>query len=303
MPIAAAFERDGEEGFRAREAEVVGALLEGADGGAIALGGGSVLSPRIRAALDRHVVVWLQVDADEAWRRIAHCDRPLATSAEDVAAPAGGAPAALRGAGRRGGPAGRPDADRAAPCRRVTALAELPAGTKLLWAASASGEYPVLVGRGLLESGWWPLQGRRFCVSDAAVGAALRRAAGTAGGDRRSRARRGGEDAGRGRAGPARAGPRRDDPRGPRGRPRRRRRRRPRRLLRPPLPARRAGGPGADHAGRPGRLRLRRQDRRRPARGQELRRRLPPAGGGARRHRRRSRRCRRRSSPPASSRC
>ena len=45
------------------------------------------------------------------------------------------------------------------------------------------------------------------------------------------------------------------------------------------------GRPGADHARRPGRLRLRRQDRRRPARGQELRRRLPPAGGGARRHR------------------
>ena len=85
MPIAEAFERDGEEGFRAREAEVVGALLETADGGAIALGGGSVLSERIRAALGRHVVVWLQVDARESWRRIAHSDRPLATNADDVA--------------------------------------------------------------------------------------------------------------------------------------------------------------------------------------------------------------------------
>ncbi len=56
-----------------------------ADGGAIALGGGSVLSERVRDALGRHIVVWLQVDADEAWRRIAHSDRPLATSAEDVA--------------------------------------------------------------------------------------------------------------------------------------------------------------------------------------------------------------------------
>ena len=75
----------------------------------------------------------------------------------------------------------------------------------------------------------------------------------------------------------ARAGMTRERP--PR-RARRRRRRRPRRLLRPPLPARRPGRAGADHAGRPGRLRLRRQDRRRPARGQELRRRLPPAGRG-----------------------
>ena len=39
----------------------------------------------------------------------------------------------------------------------------------------------------------------------------------------------------------------------------------------------------ADDAGRPGRLGLRRQDRRRPAGGQELRRRLPPARRGARR--------------------
>ena len=84
MPIAAAFERDGEKAFRAREAEVVGSLLEGADGGAIALGGGSVLSGRVREALARHIVVWLQVDAKESWRRIAHSDRPLARSAEDV---------------------------------------------------------------------------------------------------------------------------------------------------------------------------------------------------------------------------
>src|SRR6201999_4611805 len=83
--IPQAFEKHGEEGFREREAEVVGSLLENAnDGGAIALGGGSVLSPRIRAALARHTVVWLQVDASEAWRRIAHSDRPLASSEADV---------------------------------------------------------------------------------------------------------------------------------------------------------------------------------------------------------------------------
>ena len=36
MPIAAAFERIGEAGFRERESEVVGSLLEEADGSAIA---------------------------------------------------------------------------------------------------------------------------------------------------------------------------------------------------------------------------------------------------------------------------
>src|SRR5919112_2955127 len=78
-PIRWAFEEDGEEAFRAREAELVGGLLENADGGAIALGGGSVLSERVRAALGRHVVVWLEVDASDAWYRIENTNRPLAT--------------------------------------------------------------------------------------------------------------------------------------------------------------------------------------------------------------------------------
>ena len=58
-----------------------------------------------------------------------------------------------------------------------------------------------------------------------------------------------------------------------------------------------------DDARRPGRLGLRRQDRRRPARGQELRRRLPPAGRRARRSRRCWRRSRRPSARPATPRC
>ena len=168
-PIAAAFEEDGEEAFRAREAEVVGSLLEEADGGAIALGGGSVLSERIREALGRHVVVWLQVGAEEAWRRIERTDRPLATSAEDVA----------RLLDRRlphyealadaiVPPGDREMVARAMPA--LLALAEMPAGTKLLWAASAAGEYPVFVGQGALGAGPWPLPGERCCVTDTAVG-------------------------------------------------------------------------------------------------------------------------------------
>jgi shikimate kinase/3-dehydroquinate synthase len=169
MPIAEAFERDGEEAFRARESELVGGLLKNADGGAIALGGGSILSPRIRAALERHVVVWLQVGANEAWRRIAHSDRPLATNAADVAR----LMAVRQPLYEELADAVLPPGDRAMIARALPAtmaLADLPAGTKMLWATSPSGEYPVLVGRGLLESGWWPLEGRRFCVSDAAVG-------------------------------------------------------------------------------------------------------------------------------------
>ncbi|HET6997841.1 MAG TPA: bifunctional shikimate kinase/3-dehydroquinate synthase [Solirubrobacterales bacterium] len=170
MPIKEAFERHGEEGFREREAEVVGSLLEGVDGGAIALGGGSVLSERVRAALGRHIVVWLQVDAREAWRRIARSDRPLATSAEDVEQLLATREPLYEELADAIVPVGdRGIVARALPA--VLALAELPSGSRLLWAASASGEYPVLVGQGLLEAGWWPLEGRRFLISDSSVGA------------------------------------------------------------------------------------------------------------------------------------
>ncbi len=165
MPIDQAFERHGEEGFRAREAEVVGQLLEGADGGVIALGGGSVLSERVRDALGRHIVVWLQIDAEEAWSRIAGSDRPLARSAADVAElldvrlPLYEQLAdAIVPQGDRG------LVGRALPS--IRALAGMPAGTKLLWASSASGDYPVFVGKGLVGTNWWPLEGRQFLIAD-----------------------------------------------------------------------------------------------------------------------------------------
>ncbi|HEY2717606.1 MAG TPA: bifunctional shikimate kinase/3-dehydroquinate synthase [Solirubrobacterales bacterium] len=170
MPITAAFEQLGEEGFREREAEVVGGLLERAEGGAIALGGGSILSPRIRAALGRHTVVWLQVDSAAAWSRIAGSDRPLATSAADVdQLLATRLPLYEELADAVLMPGDRGLVARALPA--IQALADLPAGTRLLWATSASGEYPILVGRGLLGAGWWPLEGRRFLVSDSDVAA------------------------------------------------------------------------------------------------------------------------------------
>jgi shikimate kinase/3-dehydroquinate synthase len=168
-PIRQAFEEDGQEAFRAREAEVVGALLENADGGAIALGGGSVLSERVRKALDRHTVVLLEIDAEEAWRRIEGTERPLATSEADVerllaerlplyeALADAVVPMADEGVVARALPA-------------IQALGEMPEGTRLLWASSASGDYPVFVGREILGAGWWPLRGRRFCVTDRNVG-------------------------------------------------------------------------------------------------------------------------------------
>jgi shikimate kinase/3-dehydroquinate synthase len=168
-PIREAFEQDGEEAFRAREAEVVGALLENAEGGAIALGGGSVLSGRVREALERHTVVLLEIDAATAWQRIEGTERPLATSEADVERLLAErlplyeeladavVPMADEGVVARALPA-------------IQALAEMPAGTKLLWASSASGDYPVFVGPDLLGTDWWPLEGRSFCVTDLNAG-------------------------------------------------------------------------------------------------------------------------------------
>jgi shikimate kinase/3-dehydroquinate synthase len=124
---------------------------------------------RSAAALARHIVVWLRVDAREAWRRIARSDRPLASNADDVERLLEErlpfyeslADAILP-------PADRGLVSRAMPS--LVALTESPAGTKMLWASSASGEYPVFIGPGLLGGGIWPLSGGRFCITDAAVG-------------------------------------------------------------------------------------------------------------------------------------
>ena len=153
-------------------------LLDRADGGVIALGGGSLVSERVRAALRRHRAVLLDVDVDTAWQRAGGRGRPLArdrvrfeelhaaravlyAEAADVVIPAGER-AALQHA-----------------LPYLDSLDEAPAGTRLLWATSASGDYPVYVGRGLVGSGFWPPAAsgaapRRFCVTDETVARPLR---------------------------------------------------------------------------------------------------------------------------------
>ena len=152
-PIARPSRSDGEEAFRAREAEVVGELLENADGGAIALGGGSVLSDGCARRSPATPSSWLQIDAAEAWR----ADRGHRAAAGDQRRPTSS------GCWRSGCRSTRSWPTRwcrwptsaivARALPAIQALAEMPAGTRLLWASSASGEYPVFVGRGLLDAG------------------------------------------------------------------------------------------------------------------------------------------------------
>jgi shikimate kinase/3-dehydroquinate synthase len=164
-PIRQAFEEDGEEAFRAREEEVVGSLLENADGGAIALGGGSILSQRVRKALDRHIVVLLEIDAATAWGRIEGTKRPLATSEADVAKLLAERAPFYEELADAVVPIGDRDVIERA-FGSIEVLEEAPAGTKLLWASSRSGEYPVLVGPRVLMIKRWPVYGRPFLIAD-----------------------------------------------------------------------------------------------------------------------------------------
>lgn len=78
-PITALFEREGETGFREREARSVAVALERDDPSVIALGGGALGSSATRRLLaSRAFTVLVDVDVDTAWERVRGSDRPLA---------------------------------------------------------------------------------------------------------------------------------------------------------------------------------------------------------------------------------
>jgi shikimate kinase/3-dehydroquinate synthase len=179
--IAQEFDGAGEAAFRALEEQVLLELLaDAADGAVLALGGGAVLSARVRETLAaEHLTVLLDIDAASAWERVRErgSERPLARSQEAFAALHGQraplyesiADAILPASGQ--GVA----ADAGAS---LAALRDAPAGTKMLWASAASGSYPVFAGRGLVTEGLigggeaarlWPIdraRSRAFCVTD-----------------------------------------------------------------------------------------------------------------------------------------
>jgi shikimate kinase/3-dehydroquinate synthase len=78
-PIARIFETGGEAAFRVREAKHAHEALAAGTPAVIALGGGAVGTDRIRTALgQRALTILLEVDPEEAWRRVGGGDRPLA---------------------------------------------------------------------------------------------------------------------------------------------------------------------------------------------------------------------------------
>jgi shikimate kinase/3-dehydroquinate synthase len=167
--IERVFAEDGEAAFRAAEEEATIELLEDPTQRVVALGGGAVASERVRDALAERLVIWLDVDVDTAWARAQGSGRPLAhdrASFEFLHAEREPLYAAL--------------ADVIVPAACSTAMAPVldslrgvPAGARMLWASSASGDYPVYVGPGLvIERRFWPpsVEGRRFLVTDGRVG-------------------------------------------------------------------------------------------------------------------------------------
>ena len=183
-PLAQEFELHGEPAFRAAEQELVRELLSDAGPGAvIALGGGSVFTEGVRRALEPHLTVLLDVGPALAWERIQAGDggaerRPLAREWEAFLALHSQRRAVYEGLADAFLPAlAHGGAPRVLDALR--ALSAAPPGTRLLWARSASGDYPVLIGRGLLPAGSvgelaeiWPLDrsvSHPFCVTDEIV--------------------------------------------------------------------------------------------------------------------------------------
>jgi shikimate kinase / 3-dehydroquinate synthase len=172
-PIESFFDREGEHAFRAREEEVVLELLGRPEALVIALGGGALGSERVRDALAGHTVVHLEVEPSDAWRRASNHGRPLARDPDRFAQLHRDRSAVYESVASAMIPPGeREGIRRTAPA--LKALDDAPAGTRLVWATSAGGEYPVFLGEGLLSSGFlYPREGRRFVITDENVRAAV----------------------------------------------------------------------------------------------------------------------------------
>jgi shikimate kinase/3-dehydroquinate synthase len=164
------FAQDGEGRFRDREEQLILELLAAPGTRVLALGGGALGSARVREALAEHLVVWVDVDVETAWARCRDTARPLAADRDRFT---------RLHADRE--PVYAAAADVIVPQERsvrmaevLAALAGLPAGARLLWAMSASGDYPAYIGPGLLDADapFWPatVPGRRFLVTDGTAG-------------------------------------------------------------------------------------------------------------------------------------
>jgi shikimate kinase / 3-dehydroquinate synthase len=167
-PIDRVFAEDGEGEFRAAEERITLELLDSHRGAVLALGGGAAGTTAVRERLAQEFVVWIDVGLEEAWARCRGTGRPLAAEHD-----------AFERLFVERQPLYASIADATVPATRSTAMARvvraaagLPDGVHILWATSASGDYPAYIGPGLLAGGFWPpeVEGRRFLVTDGNAG-------------------------------------------------------------------------------------------------------------------------------------
>jgi 3-dehydroquinate synthase len=165
--IGQVFADDGEAAFREVEEQTTLELLDDPSVETVALGGGAIGSARVREALANTRVIWLETVWEDAWRRVeGNGSRPLAADPRRFNE--------LHDARR---PVYEALADVIVPAARskqiqtvLDALAGLPhENPRMLWATSASADYPVYIGDGLVtEHRFWPatVNGRRLLVTD-----------------------------------------------------------------------------------------------------------------------------------------
>jgi shikimate kinase / 3-dehydroquinate synthase len=162
------FAEDGEGAFRAAEERITLELLDSHRDSVLALGGGAAGAAAVRRRLAQEFVIWIDVGVEEAWARCRGTGRPLAAEREQ-----------FERLFVERQPIYARLADATVPAThtlsmpRVLRAAEgLPDGVRMLWAASASGEYPAYIGPGMLAAGFWPasVEGRRFLVTDGNAG-------------------------------------------------------------------------------------------------------------------------------------
>src|SRR4051794_23042994 len=172
QPVQDVFAGAGEAAFRAAEEEVALTVLGRSDDAVVSLGGGALGSERVREALRAHTVVLAEVDAGTAWERCTTTHPPGRPLARDRDA-FGALLEERRPVYEAAADAFLPAADPGIVRRADAALHELaaaPPGTRMAWARSASGEYPVFVGLGALALRPPGLAGRGFVVTDEHVG-------------------------------------------------------------------------------------------------------------------------------------
>ena len=166
--VAQLFAQDGEAAFRETEERITLELLADPGVRVLALGGGAIGSARVRQALAASRVILLDVEADDAWRRVGGGDgrRPLAADERR-----------FRDLYERRRPLYEALADVIVPASRsaklpsiLEALEGLPEqGVRVLWAATDARDYPVYIGAGLVvDRRFWPatVPGRRVLVTD-----------------------------------------------------------------------------------------------------------------------------------------